>query len=77
LEYGKNAIEVHKDAIEKGENVLIVDDLLATGGTASAAVSLVKQLGGNVVCFLFLIELGFLSGRDKLKGTIIKSLIRY
>jgi adenine phosphoribosyltransferase len=68
LEYGTDSLEMHKDAIEPGQRVLIVDDLLATGGTAAAAVSLVKQLGGKVEGLAFLIELLELKGRDKLPG---------
>ncbi len=68
LEYGTDSLEMHKDAIEPGQRVLIVDDLLATGGTAAAAVSLVKQLGGTVEGLAFLIELVELKGRDKLAG---------
>ena len=77
LEYGKDTLEIHRDAIQKGDNVLIVDDLLATGGTASAAVSLVEQLGGKIAELLFLIELTDLKGRDKLSAHPIFSLIKY
>lgn len=77
LEYGKNTIEIHKDAILPGERVLIVDDLLATGGTMGAAVSLVEKLGGKVVSVQFLVELNFLNGREKLKGHDIFSIVRY
>jgi len=77
LEYGTNVIEIHKDAIEKGEKVLIVDDLLATGGTVSASIDMVKELGGVVIGAAFLIELTFLNGREKLKGIPIHSLISY
>ena len=66
LEYGSDSIEIHADAIEKGANVLVVDDLLATGGTAQAACKLVKKAGGNLVGAAFLIELEALNGRDKL-----------
>ena len=76
-EYSKDAFEIHVDAIEKGDNVLIVDDLLATGGTARAAVDLIERLGGNVVALAFLIELSFLKGREKLKKYPIYSLIEY
>ncbi len=77
LEYGTNMLEVHQDAINPGERVLIVDDVLATGGTAAATARLVDKLGGVVVGFGFLIELGFLSGRDVLGGRRITSLITY
>ena len=77
LEYGTDSIEVHEDAIEKGQRVLIVDDLLATGGTASAAVRLVQKLGGEVVGCGFAVELTFLNGRDKLDGVDVFSLIQY
>jgi adenine phosphoribosyltransferase len=77
LEYGTAAIEIHKDAIQPGENVLILDDLLATGGTAAAACNLVERLGGKVSGCAFVIELDFLNGREKLPGHNIVSLIRY
>ncbi|NWF90960.1 MAG: adenine phosphoribosyltransferase [Ignavibacteriaceae bacterium] len=77
LEYGKDSIEIHKDAIRPGEKVLIHDDLLATGGTAKAAINLVEKLGGEVVCILFLVELSFLNGREKLQGYNVKSLVDY
>jgi len=77
LEYGEAALEIHRDAIRTGDRVLILDDLLATGGTAAAAVSLVKQLGGEVVEVCFVIELKPLRGRDKLDGTPIFSLLTY
>jgi adenine phosphoribosyltransferase len=77
LEYGQDSIEIHKDAISKGDRVLIHDDLLATGGTAKAAANLIEKLGGKVVSFLFLVELSFLKGRDKLSDYEIKSLIDY
>lgn len=77
LEYGTNALEIHEDAIRAGEKVLIVDDLLATGGTALAAAKLVEALGGQVAGVEFLIELGFLHGRDKLRGYAVHSLISY
>ena len=76
-EYSRDAFEVHVDAIKKGDRVLIVDDLLATGGTAKAAVDLVEKLGGEVVGLVFLIELSFLKGREKLKGYDVYSLIKY
>ncbi len=77
LEYGKNTVEIHKDAITKGEKVLVFDDLLATGGTVLATCKLIEQLGGNVVSCAFLINLTFLSGTEKLKGYNIFSLIEY
>lgn len=77
LEYGKDSIEIHKDAIRPGEKVLIHDDLLATGGTAKAAINLVEKLGGEVVQVLFLVELSFLNGREKLKGYNVKALVDY
>lgn len=78
LEYGTDTIEIHKDAIEPGANVLIVDDLLATGGTAKAACNLVKKCGGNLIGAAFLIELKDLDGRDKLNdcGKIV-SMLQY
>ena len=78
LEYGSDTIEIHKDAIEQGANVLVVDDLLATGGTAQAACKLVKRAGGNLVGMAFLIELKDLNGREKLNdcGKII-SMLQY
>lgn len=77
LEYGSNALELHQDGIRKGERVLIVDDLLATGGTALATARLVEKLGGEVVAIQFLIELGFLHGREKLLKYPLHSLIAY
>lgn len=77
LEYGKNSIEVHKDAFEKGGKVLIVDDLLATGGTAAAMVKLVENLGAEVYELAFLIELEDLKGRDVLKGHSVYSQLQY
>jgi adenine phosphoribosyltransferase len=77
LEYGKETIEIHRDAIARGERVAIVDDVLATGGTAAAAAHLVERLGGTVVSMAFLIELAFLKGRDKLTGYEIVSLLQY
>jgi adenine phosphoribosyltransferase len=76
LEYGEAEIEIHKDAIEKGEKVLIVDDLLATGGTCGAIVKLVEKLGGEVVGAAFLVELEFLKGREQIKVPVF-SLIKY
>jgi adenine phosphoribosyltransferase len=77
LEYGEDTLEIHKDAIQKAQRVLVVDDLLATGGTAVAATELVKQLGGSVCGIGFVIELDFLSGRDKLKEFDVFSLLHY
>jgi len=77
LEYGEETIEIHADAIAPGERVAIVDDVLATGGTASAAARLVERLGGTVVSMAFLIELAFLKGREKLEGYDIVSLLQY
>jgi adenine phosphoribosyltransferase len=77
LEYGTDALEIHRDAIAPGENVLIVDDVLATGGTASAVTKLVEKLGGKVVGLGFVIELDFLNGREKLPGYDIRALMHY
>lgn len=77
LEYGTDTLEVHKDAIQPGEKVLIHDDLLATGGTAEAVVKMVEKLGGEVVGILFLVELTFLKGRDKLNKYKVESLVKY
>jgi len=77
LEYGTNTLEVHADAIQPGERVLVVDDLLATGGSARAAVSLVEQCQGEVVGTAFVIELEFLNGRDALEGYDVFSLLTY
>ncbi len=77
LEYGSGVLEIHRDAFEHRSRVLLIDDLLATGGTASAAVTLIEQLHGQVVECAFVIELGFLSGRDRLKPHPVYSLINY
>ena len=77
LEYGTNTLEMHKDALAPGAKVLLVDDLLATGGSARAAVELVEKLGGKVVSIAFLIELVDLKGRDKLKGYDVFSMIKF
>ncbi|MCA1624312.1 MAG: adenine phosphoribosyltransferase [Acidobacteria bacterium] len=77
LEYGQDTLEMHKDAVGEGHRVLIVDDLLATGGTAKAVVDLVEQLGGKIVGLLFVVELDFLNGREKFNGYEVRSLIRY
>jgi adenine phosphoribosyltransferase len=77
LEYGSDTLEIHQDAFKPGQRVLIADDLLATGGTISAAVDLVKQLGGEIVELAFLIELTALKGREKLKDYSVFSLLQY
>ncbi|RKZ18349.1 adenine phosphoribosyltransferase [bacterium] len=77
LEYGTNALEIHIDAVKEGEKILIVDDLLATGGTALAVAKLVERLGGSVVGISFLVELTFLNGRKKLEGYKVHSVIEY
>ena len=77
LEYGTNTLEIHKDAIQKGQRVLIVDDLLATGGTAQATAKLAEQLGARIAGLGFVVELDFLKGRDKLKDYEVMSLLRY
>ena len=77
LEYGKACIEVHKDAIKPGQKVVLVDDLIATGGSAAASIRLIERLGGKVVKVLFVIELKGLKGREKLKGYDVESLISY
>jgi adenine phosphoribosyltransferase len=76
-EYSKDAFEIHIDSIKQGDNVLIVDDLLATGGTAKAAVDLVQKMGGSVIGLAFLIELSFLGGRKLLKGHDVYRLLEY
>jgi adenine phosphoribosyltransferase len=77
LEYGTDALEVHEDAVEKGQRVLIVDDVLATGGTASAAAQLVRKMGGDLHGLAFLIELQFLNGKSKLTGEKVFSVLQY
>lgn len=77
LEYGKSIVEMHRDAIKPGDRVAITDDLLATGGTARAAVRLVEELGGVVAGVCFFIELTFLNGRDALQGYDVSTLVRY
>src|SRR3954466_11036444 len=77
LEYGSNTMAVHTDALKKGSRVLLIDDLLATGGTASAAANLMKQVGVQILEMNFLIELSFLEGRKRLEGCPIRSLIVY
>ncbi len=77
LEYGTNSLEIHRDAIQKGQRVLIVDDLLATGGTAEATAKLAASLGANIVGLGFVVELEFLKGREKLKNYDVMSLLSY
>jgi adenine phosphoribosyltransferase len=77
LEYGKDALEIHADAVESGQRVLIVDDVLATGGTAAAASVLVKKAGGQLTGLAFLIELLFLNGKAKLTGEQVYSVLQY
>lgn len=77
LEYGEATVAIHQDALQPGARVLLLDDLLATGGTAAAAVSLLKKIGAEIVEIGFLIELGFLNGREKMNGAPINSLITY
>ena len=77
LEYGQDSLEIHRDAIQPGERVLLIDDLLATGGTAAAVLKLIKELGGEVAEVAFLIELEFLSGRKKLEGYEVYSMLKY
>ncbi len=77
LEYGTDSIEIHKDAVKAGEKIVLVDDLIATGGTAQAGAKLIEKLGGTVTAIIFLIELNFLKGREKLAGHSVHSLIEY
>ncbi|MBM4407483.1 MAG: adenine phosphoribosyltransferase [Chloroflexi bacterium] len=77
LEYGSNTLEIHRDAISPGQRVLIVDDLLATGGTVRGTIELVERLKGKVVGLAFLVELEFLKGRERLQGYHVSSVIRY
>lgn len=77
LEYGSNELHVHADAIKKGQKVLIIDDLLATGGTVEAGIKLIEKLGGEVVGCAFLIELSELKGREKLKGYNVMTVLKY
>lgn len=76
LEYGTESLEMHQDAIKHGDRVLVVDDLLATGGTASATIRLVESLGGRVVGLGFIVELAYLNGREKLRGYRVETLVR-
>src|SRR5436189_791834 len=77
LEYGSDTLEIHQDAVQAGQRVIIVDDLLATGGTANACVELVKSIGGEVAGLAFVVELDFLKGRQKLNGMDVFSLLHY
>jgi len=77
LEYGSNTLEVHRDAIRPGQKVLVVDDLLATGGTVRGTIELVQRLGGDIVGLSFLVELDFLKGRERLEAHRVSSVIRY
>jgi adenine phosphoribosyltransferase len=77
LEYGTDSLEIHRDAFKKGARILIIDDLLATGGTAQAMANLVKKMGGRLAGIIFLIELTFLNGRKKLKNLPVSSIIQY
>lgn len=77
LEYGSNTLCIHIDAIKPGSRVVLVDDLLATGGTAGAAASLVQKVGGTIIETVFLIELEFLRGRERLKGVPVRSIVRF
>jgi adenine phosphoribosyltransferase len=77
LEYGSNTLEIHRDAIQPGQRVLIVDDLLATGGTVRGTIELVERLKGKVAGLAFLVELEFLKGRERLQGYDVTSVIRY
>lgn len=77
LEYGVDSLEMHKDVIAHGHNIVVIDDVLATGGTMECVVKMVRSLGGNVNTILFLIELTFLNGREKLKGENVEALVTY
>jgi adenine phosphoribosyltransferase len=77
LEYGKDTLEIHEDSISKGDRILVLDDVLATGGTAAATIRLVERAGGQVIEACFLIHLSFLNGHEKLKSTPIYSIIHY
>ena len=77
LEYGTDTLTLHKDSVEPGEKVLVVDDLIATGGTCTAVAKMVEKLGGKIVGFGFMVELSFLKGREKLKQYDLKTLITY
>jgi adenine phosphoribosyltransferase len=77
LEYGTDSLEIHRDAVEPGQRVLIVDDLIATGGTAKAVAELIEKMGGEIVGFTFVVELEFLKGREKLQKYEVTSLLKY
>src|SRR5256885_12987482 len=77
LEYGEAEMELHIDAIERGEKIVLIDDLLATGGTSASATTLIKKVGGDLIEAIFLIELAFLHGREKLKPTPVTSFLKY
>lgn len=77
LEYGTDTLEIHEDAIQPGQNVVIIDDLLATGGTIESNIKLVEKLGGHVCGLVFFIELTYLKGRDRLKGYNVESLVKF
>jgi adenine phosphoribosyltransferase len=77
LEYGKNTIEIHKDAVKKGQRVLLIDDLIATGGSSKAAAKLIELEGGKIIEIAFIIELNFLNGREALKDYPVYSMIQY
>lgn len=77
LEYGKDILQMHKDAVKPGQKVLIVDDLLATGGTSEANIKLVESVGGKVVGLIYFIELAFLNGRNKLQGYTVESIVKF
>ena len=77
LEYGSNTLEIHRDAVQPGQKVLIVDDLLATGGTVQGTIELIERLKGDVVGLAFLVELDFLKGRDRLTGRRVTSVVKY
>jgi adenine phosphoribosyltransferase len=77
LEYGTNTLEIHKDAIQKGQRIIVADDLLATGGTAEATTKLADSLGAEIAGLAFVVELDFLKGRDKLRGYDVFSLLHY
>jgi adenine phosphoribosyltransferase len=77
LEYGTDVLQIHQDSIKKGQKVLVTDDLLATGGTIISVINMVEKLGGEVVGILFLMELEFLKGRERLKGYRVESVVKY
>jgi adenine phosphoribosyltransferase len=77
LEYGTGVLEIHEDAVKPGQKVVIIDDLLATGGTTEANIKLVEKLGGQVMGLVFFIELGFLKGRERLKGYEVRSVVQF